>query len=108
MSLETKGLIHKYLRLITSYHKKHQVVFIMYDYLEDILDEAPVDIDGTNTRFPAKANMVTNDRESPLLNRKIMDEFHRRTIRLLLAAKRAHIDIQLTVAYLCTRMKAPN
>ena len=51
---ETKGLIHKYFGLTISYQEKHQVVFTMYDYLEDILDETPRDMNGAKTRTLAK------------------------------------------------------
>ena len=36
------------------------------------------------------------------------DSFHRMVARLLFAAKRARPDIQVAVAYLCTRVKYPN
>ena len=40
----------------------------MYDFLEDILEDAPDDMDGTNTRTPAKSNIFTVDHDSPLLS----------------------------------------
>ena len=105
---ETKGNIHDYLGLTISYQEKHQVIFTMYDFLEDILEDAPEDMNGTNARTPAKSNLFTVDPTSKLLNVKEADAFHRRTARLLFAAKRARPDIQVAVAYLCTRVKAPD
>ena len=80
----------------------------MYDFLEDILEDAPDDMDGTNARTPVKSNLFTVDHNSPLLNAKEVDAFHRKTACLLFAAKRARPDIQVAVAYLCTRVKAPD
>jgi hypothetical protein len=42
------------------------------------------------------------------LNEKESDFFHRSTARLLFAAKRARPDLQVAIAYLCTRVKSPN
>jgi hypothetical protein len=42
------------------------------------------------------------------LNEKESDFFHRTTARLLFAAKRARPDLQVAVAYLCTRVKCPS
>ena len=108
MLSETKGLINKYLGLVISYYEKYQVIFTIYDFFEDIIEDAPNDMYGTNTRTSAKSNLFTVDHNSPLRDRKMADAFHRRTARLILAAKRARHDIQVAVAYLCTKVKAPN
>ena len=108
MLSETKGPIHKYLGLTISYHEKDQVIFTTYDFLEDILEDAPDDMDGTNARTPARSNLFTVDHNSPLLNTKEADAFQRRTTSLLFVANRARPDIQVAVAFLCTRVKAPD
>jgi hypothetical protein len=103
----TTGLIHDYLGITIDYSDKDKVKFTMYDYLEDILDEMPKDMNGT-APSPASDNMFEVDDGSPLLNEKESDFFHRTTARLLFAAKRARPDLQVAVAYLCTRVKSPN
>lgn len=40
------GRIHEYLGMTIDWSNKNNVVFIMYDYLEDILAEAPANFDG--------------------------------------------------------------
>jgi hypothetical protein len=102
----TTGMIHDYLGITIDYSEKGKVRFTMYDYLEDILDEMPDDMNGT-APTPASDNMFDVDEESPTLNEKESDFFHRTTARLLFAAKRARPDLQVAVAYLCTRVKAP-
>jgi hypothetical protein len=79
----------------------------MYDYLEDIIESMPDDMNGTSPT-PASDNLFDVDEESPALNEKESDFFHRTTARLLFAAKRARPDLQVAVAYLCTRVKSPS
>jgi hypothetical protein len=82
------------------------VNFTMIDYLEDIISEMPSDMDGI-ARTPAQDDLFTIDETSPLLNAKDADFYHCTTARLLFAAKRARPDLQVAVAYMCTRVKAP-
>ena len=100
------GLVHDYLGITIDYSEKGKVIFTMYDYLEDILEEMPNDMRGTSPT-PASSNLFDADEDSPLLNEKEADFFHRTTARLLFASKRARPDLQVAVAYLCTRVKAP-
>ena len=103
----TTGLIHDYLGITIDYSEEGKVKFTMYDYLEDILDDMPDDMNGTSPT-PASNNLFDVEDDSPLLSEKEKDFFHRTTARLLFASKRARPDLQVSVAYLCTRVKAPN
>jgi hypothetical protein len=103
----TTGMIHDYLGITIDYSEKGKVKFTMYDYLEDILEEMPDDMNGT-APTPASDNLFDADEDSPQLNEKEADFFHRTTARLLFAAKRARPDLQVAVAYLCTRVKSPS
>jgi hypothetical protein len=100
------GLIHDYLGITINYDERHKVKFTMIDYLEDILSEMPSDMAGI-ARTPAQDDLFTVDDKSPLLNEKDADFYHRTTARLLFAAKRARPDLQVAVAYMLTRVKAP-
>ena len=79
----------------------------MYDYLEDILSEMPNSMNGTSL-WPADDNLFDVDEQSEPLSVEQVDFFHRTTARLLFASKRARPDLQVAVAYLCTRVKSPN
>jgi hypothetical protein len=103
----TTGAVHDYLGITIDYSDKGKVKFTMYDYLEDILAEMPADMKGT-APTPASDNLFDVDETSPALNEKESDFFHRTTARLLFAAKRARPDLQVAVAYLCTRVKSPS
>ena len=78
----------------------------MYDYLENILEEAPPEFDGEDTT-PATADLFKVEKV-PLLNQEIADQFHRTVARFLYAGKRARPDIKVVVAFLCKRVKEPN
>ena len=54
---------------------------------------------------PASDDLFTVNESSPKLSDEMFDYFHRVTARFLFAAKRARSDIQVAVAYLCTRVK---
>jgi hypothetical protein len=103
----TTGHVHDYLGIIIDYSEMDKVKFTMYNYLEDILDEMPDDMNGT-APTPASDRLFDVDEDSPQLNKKDSDFFHRTTARLLFAAKRARPDLQVAVAYLCTRVKSPS
>jgi hypothetical protein len=107
LAATTTGMIHDYLGITINYSEMGKVKFTMYDYLDDILDEMPDDMNGT-APTPASSNMFEVDKDPIALNEKESDFFHRTTARLLFAAKRAGPDLQVAVAYLCTRVKAPN
>ena len=100
------GLIHEYLGLTLDYSVKGKVIFTMYDFIEDILNEVPDDMGGTKPT-PAKSNLFTIDDTSEPLDTKASEFFHRTTARLLYAAKRVRPDLQLVVSFLCTRVKRP-
>jgi hypothetical protein len=103
----TTGDIHDYLGITIDYSEKGKVKFTMYDYLEDIIEGMPDDMNGT-APTPASDNLFDVEEDSPPLNEKETDFFHRTTARLLFAAKRARPDLQVAIAYMRTRVKSPN
>ena len=87
-------------------NKTGQVVFTMFDYIEDIVASAPLDMGGI-LPDPAKSKLFDVHDTLPRLNRRETGEFHSMTVRLLFSAKQARPDIQVAVAYLCTRVREP-
>ena len=79
----------------------------MYDYLEDILAEAPVEFDGEDVT-PANSEPFLVDESCKSLDLSIADDFHRFAARFLYVAKRARPDLQVAVSFLCKRVKAQN
>ena len=101
------GSVHEYLGMIIDWSDKGRVIFTMYDYLEDILAEALECFDGEHVT-PAVNDLFQVDESARKLDEKISDYFHRTVARFLYAAKRARPDIQVSVAFLCKRVKDPN
>ena len=76
----------------------------MYSYIEDIISSAPPDRNGI-APDPAKSKLFTVHKSSPLLG-VVQDEFfHNMNAKLLFATKQERPNIQVAVAYLCTRVQ---
>ena len=109
------GSIHKYLGLTIDFSgrynasdpdKNGQVLFTMHDYIEDIIDSTLPDMGGTAPDH-TRSKLFTVQKTLPRLGTPQTDFFHSMTARWLLAAKQARLDIQVVVAYLCTRIREP-
>ena len=98
--------VHDYLGINIDYSNDWYVKFTMYDFIEDVLKEARGEMNGTSP-WPADSKLFNVDPQSPRLNATDADYFHRITARLLFTCKQAQPDIQVAVAFLCTRVKAP-
>ena len=80
----------------------------MFDYLvEDVIVEAAEDLKNSHSYYPGNNQLFKIDDDSPRLLPKDVDIFHRHVARLLFASNRAKPDIQVCVAFLCTRVKPP-
>ena len=103
--------IHDYLGLCSDYtHRKEcYVKLTMYNFFKDILEEIKEkgNMNGECVT-PAAVNLFTVVETSEKLSVNKADYFHRLVTRLLFASKRARPDIQVAVAYLCTRAICPN
>ncbi len=53
---------------------------------------------------PARKNLFDINKQSPLLDKRTGDRFHSIVAKLLYISKQGRIDIQLAVAFLCTRV----
>ena len=84
-----------------------KVIFTMYNYLEDILAEAPDDFDGEDVT-PAVSDLFQVDEACRKLDTPIADMFYRCVARFLYVAKKARPDLQVSVTFLCKQVKAPN
>ena len=74
----------------------------MIDYMVERIEKFPESIENT-ARTPATRNLFKIERTASLLTQNNADIFHNTVAKLLRAAKRAHADIENTVAFLCTK-----
>ena len=104
---ENKGLVHEFLGIIVDFLILDEVVFTMFDYLEDVIIEAAEDLKNNCLYYPKNNKLFKVDYNSPKLPLKDTELFHHYVARLLFISKRAGPDIQLCVAFLCTQVKSP-
>jgi hypothetical protein len=72
----TTGMIHDHLGITIDYSERDTVKFTMYDYLEDILDEMPMDMNGTSPT-PVSDNLFDMEDDSIPLNKNNQTSFTR-------------------------------
>ena len=78
----------------------------MSDYLEDVIVEAIKYLKNSRSYYPGNGSLVKIGLNSPKLPIKNAELFHHHVARLLFASKKTRLDIQVFVAFLCTRVKA--
>ena len=104
---ENKWLVHKYIGITVDYSIAGKVLFTMFDYLEDVIFEAADDLKNNHSYYPGNNQLFKVDHDSPRLSQNEADIFNCHVARLLFASQKARSDIQVCVAFLCTRVKAP-
>lgn len=81
-----------------------RITVSMTAYLQSLLDE--LGVTGSVTT-PATSKLFMINPTSRALGPQAAKQFHTVVAKLLYLAKRVRIDILLTIAFLCTRVKAP-
>jgi hypothetical protein len=100
------GTVHDYLSMTIDYSEDEKVKFIMDDYVEGMLNEAPVDMDGIAVT-PAGNHLFNVNPNAEKLDDETSKMFHQVTAKMLNLCKQAWQDIQLTVAYIMTCVTKP-
>jgi hypothetical protein len=105
----TRGRAHDYLGMTINFSTPGRVQFIMIEYITDILDNLPEDMK-EEAATPAAEHLFQVDEDGPTLlsSEGGATMFHHNTAKLLFLAKRACPDLQLAVAFLCTRVQTPD
>ena len=96
---------HDYLGMILDFSKKGKVMVDMTGYVKKMLEEFP-EILKDNVSTPA-CNKVFDIDKSPKLEAKRAELLHMFVAKALFIAKRGRPDIQVPVAFLCTRVQEP-
>jgi Reverse transcriptase (RNA-dependent DNA polymerase) len=103
----TRGDVHDYLGMTLDYSETGKCKVKMNDYISDMLDDVPTDMRG-NAATPAAHHLFEVNQEATPLDETTSQMFHHNTAKLLFLSKRARPDIQTAVAFLTTRVKAPD
>jgi hypothetical protein len=105
-----RGKIHKYLGMKLDYSTRGQVQVSMFPYIEEILsafDKADPKASGTKTSA-APDNLFKTDDDCEKLSPSRAVQFHNLVAKTLYATKRARPDTCTAIAFLTTRVRAPD
>jgi Reverse transcriptase (RNA-dependent DNA polymerase) len=103
----TRGKIHEYLGMTLDYSMDGKVMIKMFRYIRDTLAELPADMKGEKLT-PAAAHLFDVRDDTEKLSEEKAEFFHHCVAKLLFLCKRARPDIQTAIAFLCTRVQAPD
>ena len=103
----TWGWVHDYLGMTLDFSIPQKVQVHMYEFIDKMLDDLPTDMDGT-ARIPAAEHLFTINPKPVPLPKETTIMFHHNVTKLLFLCKRARPDLQTSVAFLSTHVKAPD
>jgi hypothetical protein len=106
----SRGKIHKYLGMTLDYIVHGQVKITIFDYVDEILtafDKAEPKGGGTKTSA-APDSLFKVDENCEKLKQDKAVEFHNLVAKTLYSTKRARSDICTAIAFLTTRVQAPD
>jgi len=86
--------------------KNKKVIMKMKDYLTKCIDSFG-EVLSSNARTPANPSLMTVNEDAEKLNEEKQALFHHIVAKLLYICKRARLDLQVAVGFLCTRVKEP-
>ena len=95
------GKIHNYLGMIFNYQERGKDKINMTSYIEDMLNEFPMDLKKTDTaRMPAAEDLF-DEGQGKDLTMDCKEAFHRVVAKGLFVSKRARPDIHPMIVTLC-------
>jgi hypothetical protein len=106
----SRGKIHKYLGMSLDYTVRGQVKISMFDHVNNIIDafdKAEPKGGGKNTSA-APESLLKVEESCEKLNQEKAVEFHNIVAKTLYATKRAGPDTCSAIAFLTTRVRAPD
>ena len=113
-----RGKVHKYLGMTLDFSNKGQCVVTMFDYLDGIVkaynlvkskyDDGFVPVTKHRYDSPAPDNLFTVDEDCKKLPEDMAADFHTIVAKTFYVTKRARPDTCLSVAFLSTRVRAPD
>jgi hypothetical protein len=106
----SRGNVHNYLGMTLDYTVRGQVKITMFDYVDEILtafDKAEPKGGGTKTSA-APDSLFKLDESCEKLKQDKAVEFHNLVAKTLYSTKRARPDTCTVIAFLTTRVRAPD
>ena len=84
------------------YNENETVTIDMIEYIKEAIEEFPEECT-KSTPTPASLHLFEVDEDTTKLKDDMKEIFHRITAKMLFVSRRGRPDIQLTIAFLCTR-----
>jgi hypothetical protein len=98
-----RGKLHTFVGMDFEIYKNSTVKILMKDYIKESIESFGECINkGAST--PTRSNLFEIDTESEPLDDEKSDKFHHIVSKLLYVSTRARLDIDLAIAFLCTRV----
>ena len=98
-----RGKKHTFVGMDIEIINDGRVKIMMKDYITECITSFGEDV-SVGAKTPASHTLFEVDDTSPKLKKEKADTFHHIVAKLLFVSKRARIDIQLAIAFLCTRV----
>ena len=102
----TQGDEHVYLGMDFDFSVEGCVKVDMTKYVKEMLEEYPEELKG-KSMTPANEKLFKVNESSTRLEKEKAEVFHTTVAKGLFLSKRARPDIQIAIAFLCTRVKEP-
>eukprot|EP00957_Ditylum_brightwellii_P144575 11012607-Ditylum_brightwellii.AAC.1 len=103
----TRGKVHDYIGMKLDYSKKGEVGVDMKEYILHTIKDFPEEI-GDKVTSSAAGQLFQVDPGGDKLNEELAQAFHTAVVRLLFVCESARQDIQTAIAFLTTRVNAPD
>ena len=101
------GTKHDYLGMTLDYSVDRKVIVDMTAYAKKLLDELPTSFRGTATT-PAASHLFDVNENCEKLDKDDAEFFHHVVAQLLFLGKRGRPDLLTAIAFMTTRVKAPD
>ena len=100
------GNEHTYLGMDFDFSNEGSVKIDMRKYVKEMLEECPGELKA-KSMTPANEKLFRVNESSPKISKEKAESFHTMVAKALFLSKRARPDIQIAVAFLCTRVREP-
>lgn len=104
------GKKHDYLGMVLDYSTPGVVKIDMSNYIDKMMKEFrfPEEVETQKAKTPAASHLFKVNDKCKKLNKEMAEEFHSTVAKALFISCCARPDIKCAVAFLCTRVKAPD
>lgn len=104
-----RGANHTFVGMDFTFREDGKVEILMKDYIQECLDSYAELGETINRKAntAGKHDLFTVDHESKKLDNKKAEMFHHIVAELLYVSKRARLDIDLVISFLCSRVAEP-